>query len=142
MYTKVFRIISTAHFTAFIERVCGSSHSIDDIDSLLDEIEAAINILNHVVSGESRNQYHCSELVRLRTRLLSIFERWSCQLSRRSDCSIVAVGVAGASEARHSVATVGRPKVAIKVDFVELLHSSGFNMKEIAAALLISRTTL
>ena len=62
----------------------------------------------------------------------------ACRLSCRLDCSIEAVGVAGASVARHKVATVGRPKV----DFVELLHSSGFNMKEIAAALLISRTTL
>ena len=131
--------VSVGSLGLLIERAC----QMDDGEDIIDEIEAAVDIVDCLLTS-GMQRFNRAELSRLRIRLVSLHERWSLHNARHSVCSEVAVGITDLQEQGRVVptSTVGRPRVAINVELVELMHSSGFTKSEIAKALLISRTTL
>ena len=58
-----------------------------------------------------------------------------------NDCTIPAVAVAPYKLSLHT-GSIGRPRLLIKIEHVELLQSVGFTWQEIADAVQVSRTTL
>ena len=118
------------HFSSFYDCLCTSN---PDNHEFADDVEIAIDTLDYFINCQNREQYQVTELGRLRRRYSALYQR----LLSPSICSLEAVGISGASRQERNV-SIGRPKIAIKLELVEMLHSSGFKMQEIANALLIS----
>ena len=101
--------------------------------------EAAFDILGFLVGGFTRQTYS-SELTKIQSHFLSLYHHLLMHSQRISTCVVVAVGL------EHSISYSskgkGRPKIYVNLELVELLHSAGFKVQEIAKAMMISRVTL
>ena len=78
--------------------------------------------------------------------LLSVLREEAMRLVRiticsENDCTIPAIAVTPFPNVTYN-GLVGRPKILVNIDQVELLRSAGFTWQEIANALQVSRTTL
>jgi len=125
------------HFRTIYNQLSTSN---DDIRYKLEDIEAAIDILSFFISGFARTQYRVSELGNIQSRFLSLYQQLLMHSQRISNCSVVAIGVE--HPVSHSASGRGRPKICVNLELVELLHSAGFKLQEIAKSLMISRVTL
>ena len=113
----------------------GISPTMENIDFRNTQAELMLYLLDWILQ-------HCSDpeclqrAIQLReasTRLLL-----SCQRSNQVSCTQVCQGIRGAGMT-HASTGVGRPRVVVNIDNVELLRSAGFTWKE---ALLVSRCTI
>ena len=130
-----FVFCTKGHFLQLYESFCTSG-----LPDHLDEIEQAVDVLDTVISGHDRQHYRVSSLVRLRMCFVSLHERVVLQAGRGSICPVGALCVPEC--AGNDVGKVGRPRIPINTELVQLLFSAGFNVKEIANAMLVSRVTL
>ena len=129
-------LLFTDHIRGLIDRASHSSEG----SYILSDLESAIDLLDSILLSSRRQEYACSRLAALRVMLQSLHQRWASRMAHESVCSQVATGISGASLDYN--ATVGRPKICINIELIELLHSAGYKKQEIASALMISRTTL
>lgn len=104
---------------------------ISRLEACIATIEEAIQVLD-----ESYSEEHVL-LSSLREEAIRLVRVTVCG---NNDCTIPAVAVAP-YQVLHT-GLVGRPKVLVNVDLVELLKSANFTWQEIADALQVSRTTL
>ena len=107
----------------------------DDASQNLEDIEAAIDVLDFI-TDQCPREFQISHLNRLRSRFLSLHQQLAMQ---SGTCTSLAVGLVDSSAESHST---GRPKLCVNLELVEVLHSAGFKIQEIASSLLISRVTL
>ena len=122
-----------------IDRICHMNER-NNAELIVDELEKVIDIVDVVLQGGDMTANR-GEFLRIRSRLTSLYERWSICLTRSSHCAQVAVGVSSGSRLlRHGCA--GRPPIEINLDMVELLRSANYTWEEIAKALMVSRSTL
>ena len=128
--------LSTDHIHCLID--CASR--ISEGSFILSDLESAIDLLDNILLSSRREEYACSRLAALRVMLASLHQRWANRMAHESVCSQVATGISGASLDYN--AAVGCRRISVNVEMIELLHSAGYKMKEIAHALMISRTTL
>ena len=105
---------------------------ISRLEACILTIEEALQILD-----ESYSEEHAL-LSALREEAIRLVRITICG---ENDCTIPAVAVAPYPIVHHH-GLVGRPKVLVNIDQVELLRSAGFTWQEIANALQVSRTTL
>ncbi len=126
----------TDHIHCLIDR----ASRINEGSFILSDLESDIDLLDNILLSSRREEYACSRLAALHVMLASLHQRWANRMAHESVCSQVATGISGASLDYN--AAVGRPRISVNVEMIELLHSAGYKMKKIAHALMISRTTL
>lgn len=54
----------------------------DDVSQKIEDIEAAIDVLDYITNGSSREHFQVSHLNRLRSRFLSLHQQLAMQLER------------------------------------------------------------
>ena len=113
-----------------LEQLCRS----EDADRRIDA-EAAIDVLDFIING-NRAHFRTTQLALLRSRFLSLYQQLTMQVEQHPHYSSLAVGVASPFiPSQSTVNHPGRPKISINLELVELLHATGFKLKEIANSL-------
>ena len=121
-----------------LEQLCRS----EDANRRLDA-EAAIDMLDYIINGCNRVYFCITQLTLLHSCFSSLYQQLIIQVEQHLYGSTLAIGVASPFiPSQYSVDHPGRPKISINLKLVELLHSAGYKLKEIANSFLISRVTL
>ena len=103
-------------------------------------LEVCVTVLEEAIqlTQESvyRNEYQL--LLNMRQEAIRLLREAVC---KENECTIPAVGVTP-FQLISRTGYVGRPRVLINVDQIELLRSAGFTWQEVADAIQVSRSTL
>ena len=110
----------------------------DRREYLISNLETCISILEEGIQltrcalYTSENQFLCS----LRQEGVRLLREGVCGVN---ECTLPVVGV---TPFKIHCGSIGRPRILINVELVDMLRSAGFSWEEVSGALQVSRTTL
>ena len=124
--TKKFKnyLFYLGHFSKLLDHLTKSQ---TEANERMKDAEAAIDVLDFITNGHSREHFQVSHLIRLQSHFLSLHQQLAMQLNRDRSCTSLAVGLVGSSMQVCSANSQGRPKLFVNFELVELLHSAPGN---------------